>query len=309
MKDHLGKEGMEASIKTAKLTKYYGKTRGVEDLDLEIRRGEVFGYLGPNGAGKSTTIRLLLDLIRPTRGDAEVLGLDSRRDALLIRQRTGYLPGELSLYENLTGLEFLEYLGRLRGLGGIGQGGAVAERLGLDLARPIGALSRGNKQKVGLAQAFMHSPEVLILDEPTSGLDPLVQREFHSLVAESAEGGATVLLSSHVLSEVEQITHRVGIIRGGRLAVVDDIEHLKQKAVSRIDIRFARNDVPAEAFKQLPGVRQVDQHQDVVSVAVEGSVDELIKTAARFEVLAIKTHEPDLEEVFLAYYKDDPDAP
>jgi beta-exotoxin I transport system ATP-binding protein len=300
---------MEASIRTAKLTKYYGKTRGVEDLDLEIQPGEVFGYLGPNGAGKSTTIRLLLDLIRATRGDAQVLGLDSRRDALLIRQRTGYLPGELSLYENLTGREFLEYLGRLRGLRGIGQGGAVAERLGLDLARPIGALSRGNKQKVGLAQAFMHSPEVLILDEPTSGLDPLVQREFHRLVAEAAAGGATVLLSSHVLSEVEQITHRVGIIRSGRLVVVDDIEHLKQKAVSRIDIRFARNDVPADIFKRLPGVRQVDQHEEAVSVAMEGSVDELIKAAARFEVLAIKTHEPDLEEVFLTYYKDDSDAP
>jgi ABC-2 type transport system ATP-binding protein len=300
---------MEASIKTAKLTKYYGKTRGIEDVDLEIRPGEVFGYLGPNGAGKSTTIRLLLDLIRATRGDAHVLGLDSRRDALLIRQRTGYLPGELSLYENLTGREFLEYLGGLRGLGGIGQGSAVAERLGLDLARPIGALSRGNKQKVGLAQAFMHSPEVLILDEPTSGLDPLVQREFHRLVAETAAGGATVLLSSHVLSEVEQITHRVGIIRSGRLVVVDDIEHLKQKAVSRIDIRFARNDVPADIFRQLPGVRQVDQHEEVVSVAVEGSVDELIKAAARFEVLAIKTHEPDLEEVFLTYYRDDSDAP
>jgi beta-exotoxin I transport system ATP-binding protein len=300
---------MEASIRTAKLTKYYGKTRGVEDLDLEIQPGEVFGYLGPNGAGKSTTIRLLLDLIRATRGDAQVLGLDSRRDALLIRQRTGYLPGELSLYENLTGREFLEYLGRLRGLTGIGQGGAVAERLGLDLARPIGALSRGNKQKVGLAQAFMHSPEVLILDEPTSGLDPLVQREFHRLVAEVAACGATVLLSSHVLSEVEQITHRVGIIRSGRLVVVDDIEHLKQKAVSRIDIRFARNDVPADIFKRLPGVRQVDQHEEAVSVAMEGSVDELIKAAARFEVLAIKTHEPDLEEVFLTYYKDDSDAP
>jgi ABC-2 type transport system ATP-binding protein len=300
---------MEPSIRTAKLTKYYGKTRGIEDLDLEIRPGEVFGYLGPNGAGKSTTIRLLLDLIRATRGDAQILGLDSRRDALLIRRRTGYLPGELSLYENLTGGEFLEYLGRLRGLGGTGQGGAVAERLGLDLARPIGALSKGNKQKVGLAQAFMHSPEVLILDEPTSGLDPLVQREFHRLVAEAAAGGATVLLSSHVLSEVEQITHRVGIIRSGRLVVVDDIEHLKQKAISRIDIRFARHDVPVDVFKQLSGVRQVDQHEEVVSVAVEGSVDELIKAAARFEVLAIKTHEPDLEEVFLTYYKDDSDAP
>ncbi|MEA2485211.1 MAG: beta-exotoxin transport system ATP-binding protein [Actinomycetota bacterium] len=300
---------MQAAISTNKLTKYYGKTRGIEDLDLEIRRGEVFGYLGPNGAGKSTTIRLLLDLIRATTGTAEVLGMDSRRDALSIRQRTGYLPGELSLYENLTGREFLEYLGRLRGLEGFGEADVVAERLGLDLGRPIGTLSKGNKQKVGLTQAFMHSPEVLILDEPTSGLDPLVQREFHQLVAETATRGATVLLSSHVLSEVEQITHRVGIIRSGRLVVVDDIEHLKQRAVSRIDFRFARDDVPPDAFQHLSGVREVDKHGRLLSVAVEGSVDELTKTAARYEVLAIKTHEPDLEEVFLAYYKDDADAP
>lgn len=309
MSTGMPKGGMESAIRTTKLTKYYGKTRGIEDLDLEVRRGEVFGYLGPNGAGKSTTIRLLLDLIRATGGSAEVLGMDSRRDAMSIRRRIGYLPGELALYENLTGRELLEFFGHLRGIGKLGIGEQVAERLGLDLSRPIRALSRGNKQKVGLVQAFMHSPEVLILDEPTSGLDPLVQHEFHQLIADTTARGGTVLLSSHVLSEVEQMTHRVGIIRTGRLVAVEEIDALKEKAVSRIDIRFARDDVPIEAFQNLSGMRQVVKRAQLLSATVEGSVDALIKAAARFHVLSVKTHEPDLEEVFLAYYRDDSGAP
>jgi ABC-2 type transport system ATP-binding protein len=299
---------MDAAIKTSKLTKFYGTTRGIEDLDLEIRPGEVFGYLGPNGAGKSTTIRLLLDLIRPTRGGAEVLGMDTRRDSLAIRRRVGYLPGELSLYEALTGRELLEFLGRLRGIEGVGAGHQLAERLDLDLKRPIRSLSKGNKQKVGLVQAFMHSPDLLILDEPTSGLDPLVQHEFHELIAETSTRGSTLLLSSHVLSEIEHMTHRVGIVRQGRLVAVEEIDALKQKAVSRIDITFVHDDVPGDAFNHLPGVRQVDEHGQLLSVTVEGPVDALIKAAARFEVVAIKTHEPDLEEVFLSYYKDHSDA-
>ncbi|MDP9234424.1 MAG: ABC transporter ATP-binding protein [Actinomycetota bacterium] len=299
---------MDAAIKTTKLTKFYGNTRGIEDLDLEILTGEVFGYLGPNGAGKSTTIRSLLDLIRPTSGHAEVLGMDTRRDSLAIRRRVGYLPGELVLYESLTGQELLEYLARLRGIEGVGAGHELAERLGLDLNRPIRSLSKGNKQKVGVVQAFMHSPDVLILDEPTSGLDPLVQHEFHQLIAETAERGSALLLSSHVLSEIEHVTHRVGIVRRGRLVAVEDIDALKAKAVSRIDITFARDDVPADAFNHLPGVREVAERGQLLSVTVEGPVDALVKAAARFEVVTIKTHEPDLEEVFLSYYKDDSDA-
>jgi ABC-2 type transport system ATP-binding protein len=298
---------MDTAIKTTKLTKYYGSTRGIENLDLEIGKGEVFGYLGPNGAGKSTTIRSLLDLIRPTSGSAEVLGMDTRRDSLAIRRRVGYLPGELVLYESLTGQELLEYLARLRGIEGVGAGRQLAERLGLDLNRPIRSLSRGNKQKVGVVQAFMHSPDVLILDEPTSGLDPLVQHEFHQLIAETAARGSALLLSSHVLSEIEQVTHRVGIVRHGRLVAVEDIDALKAKAVSRIDITFAR-DVPADVFHHLPSVREVAEHGHLLTVTVEGSVDALVKAAARFEVLTIRTHEPDLEEVFLSYYKDDSDA-
>jgi ABC-2 type transport system ATP-binding protein len=299
---------MDAAIKTTKLTKFYGNTRGIEDLDLEILKGEVFGYLGPNGAGKSTTIRSLLDLIRPTSGHAEVLGMDTRRDSLAIRRRVGYLPGELVLYETLTGRELLEYLARLRAIEGVGAGRELAERLGLDLNRPIRSLSKGNKQKVGVVQAFMHSPDVLILDEPTSGLDPLVQHEFHQLIAETAERGSALLLSSHVLSEIEHVTHRVGIVRRGRLVAVEDIDALKAKAVSRIDITFARDDVPADAFNHLPGVREVAEHGQLLTVTVEGPVDALVKAAARFEVVTIKTHEPDLEEVFLSYYKDASDA-
>jgi ABC-2 type transport system ATP-binding protein len=299
---------MDAAIRTTKLTKYYGPTRGIEDLDLQIHRGEVFGYLGPNGAGKSTTIRLLIDLIRATSGTAQVLGMDTRRDALAIRHHIGYLPGELALYENLTGRELLDFLGRLREIDGIGTGDQLAERLSLDLSRPIRSLSRGNKQKVGLVQALMHSPEVLILDEPTSGLDPLVQHEFQKLIGENTDRGVTVLLSSHILSEIEHMTHRVGIIRSGSLVVVEEIDALKRKALTRIDIRFARDDVATEVFKHVSGVRRVDGQGKLMTITIEGSLDALIKTLAQFEVSTIKTHEPNLEEVFLTYYQGADDA-
>lgn len=203
----------EAAILTEDLTKRYGKHQALDGLDLVVRRGEVFGFLGPNGAGKTTTIRLLLDLIRPTAGRVEVLGMDPRRQGREVRRRVGYLPGKLALYDRLTGREVLTYLGHLRDGVDWAHADSLARRLDLDLNRPIGALSRGNKQKVGLVQALMHRPELLILDEPTGGLDPLVQREFHRLVREASGEGRTVFLSSHVLGEVERVADRVGIIR------------------------------------------------------------------------------------------------
>jgi ABC-2 type transport system ATP-binding protein len=294
---------VDVAISTQGLTKHYGATVALVDLDLEVQRGEVFGYLGPNGAGKSTTIRLLLDLIRPTSGRAHVLGLDSRADAIEIRKRVGYLPGELALYENLTTQQLLGLFAELRG----GVAGEyvreLAERLDLDLSRRIGNLSRGNKQKVGLVQAFMHRPEVVVLDEPTSGLDPIVQHEFHVIVEEVAAAGQTVFLSSHVLSEVEAIAHRVGIIRAGRLVVVENVHELKSKAVRRIEFHFA-NQVPNEVFDGVTGVRDVYVADRVARVTVDGPVDALVKAASRFEVVDLVSHEPDLEEVFLTYYKD-----
>lgn len=288
-------------IQTTRLTKSYGKARGVIELDLAVRRGEVFGYLGPNGAGKTTTIRTLLDLIRPTAGSATVFGLDCQRDSVAIRRRVGYLPGELRLYEGLTGREFLSYMAHLRGGVVWREVEELTERLGAVLTQPIRTLSHGNKQKLGLVQAFMHRPELLILDEPTQGLDPLVQQEFYRVIAETRASGRTVFLSSHVLPEVEKICDRVGIIREGRLIAVEEVANLKAKAFRRLEIRFAVP-VPAAAFAGLPGVSDLQVENNILRCLVTGPLDSVIKTAAGFEVVDLISQEPSLEEIFLTYY-------
>jgi ABC-2 type transport system ATP-binding protein len=293
---------MTAAISTRALSKRYGRRTALDGLDLEVRRGEVFAYLGPNGAGKTTTIRLLLDLIRPSSGRVEVLGLDSRAASLEIRRRTGYLAGELALYDQMSGRELLSYLSNLRGGDHMRRAEQLAGRLELDLSRPIRALSKGNKQKVGLVQAFMHDPELLILDEPTSGLDPLVQQEFHRMVEEVRAGGATLFLSSHVLSEVERVADRVAILRDGRLVELAEIGAVKAKALRRLDIVFARP-VPPRAFEGLAGVREGRVQGVHASFDVEGAMDALIKAAAQHEVASVTSHEPDLEEMFLAHYE------
>jgi ABC-2 type transport system ATP-binding protein len=289
-------------IETKGLSKLYGKKPALVDLELSVKAGEVFGFIGPNGAGKTTTIRLLLDLIRPTSGTVSVLGLDPRRQGVALRRRIGYLPGELGLYEDLTGGELLRWLADLRGGAGLAAIEPLSERLALDLEHPIRSLSKGNKQKVGLVQAFMHEPELLILDEPTSGVDPLIQREFHELLHEARGRGQTAFVSSHVLSEVERIADRVGIIRDGRLVVVDDVGALKARAVRQVEIHFSEP-VPPGAFDDLPGVRDAQFDGDVARFVVTGPIDPLIKAAARFEALTMTSHEPDLEELFLTYYE------
>ena len=288
-------------IRAEGLTKFYGKHRGVVDLTLEIQQGEVFGYLGPNGAGKTTTIRMLLDFIRPSRGGASVFGLDTRRHSREIRRSVGYLPGELALYENMTGGELLRYTGNLRG--GVDQSFVeeLAERLECSLWQPVRSLSHGNKQKLGLILAFMHRPQLLVLDEPTSGLDPLMQQEFYKLIAEVKADGRTVFLSSHVLAEVERIADRVAIIREGQLVLEEEVATLKAKALRHLEMHFAES-VPAEAFQGLPGVRDVTLEDGVLRCTVVGSLDAVVKAAAHFEVVNVISHEPSLEEVFLAYY-------
>ena len=296
---------MTDAIRTRGLTKVYrGGPTAVRELDLAVRVGESFGFLGPNGAGKTTTIRILLDLLRPTSGEAEVLGLDARRAGVQARRRIGYLPGDLALYPKLTAHETLTYLGALRGGVPERQITALSERLGLDLHRPVGTLSHGNRQKVGLVQAFMHEPELLVLDEPTGGLDPLLQQEFHRLVEEAAGAGRTVFLSSHVLSEVERVADRVGIIRGGSLVALEEIAALKQRATRRLDVELARP-VDADVFARLTNVREADAERTLLHLVVEGPVDAVVKALAEHEVVSITSHEPDLEEIFLDYYRED----
>ncbi|MEV0588400.1 ABC transporter ATP-binding protein [Nonomuraea sp. NPDC050310] len=293
---------MTAVVQAEGLTKYYGRRRGLEDLTLEIQPGEIFGYLGPNGAGKTTTLRLLLDVIRPTRGSVRVLGERSRDPA--VRGRIGYLPGELALEGREKARDYLRFLARIRGGVPVARIDALAERLDADLGVPMRKLSKGNKQKVGLIQAFMHEPEFLILDEPTGGLDPLVQQEFLAMVREVRASGRTVLMSSHVLAEVESVADRVGIVRDGRLVAVENIAALREKAVRRVELHFDAP-VPAEAFRDLPGVRDLRVDGAALSCTIDGRPDALVKAAARFTVVHLVSAEPDLEEIFLTYYSEE----
>jgi ABC-2 type transport system ATP-binding protein len=294
------------AIETVALSKTYpGGVRALSGLDLRVEHGEVFGFLGPNGAGKSTTIRLLLDLIRPTEGRALVLGLDSRRDGVAARRRVGYLPGDLRLYERLTGREQLESLARLRGAVDAALRDSLVERFGVILDRPIRELSKGNRQKLGLVQAFMHRPDLLVLDEPTAGLDPLLQHEFRLLVRETGASGRTVFLSSHSLDEVQQTADRVGIIRAGRLTDVDSVESLRERALRHVTIVFRTQAEPAE-LAALPGVRI--QHVDgpVLRLAApEPAMDGVVKLAARHGVVDFLSEPADLEEIFLDLYRED----
>ncbi|HET9161841.1 MAG TPA: ATP-binding cassette domain-containing protein [Solirubrobacterales bacterium] len=244
-----------AVIETDRLTKLYGGARGIEDVTVSIEKGEVFGFLGPNGAGKTTAIRTLLDLLHPTSGRARIFGLDSRRDSVAIRARLGNLPGDFGYGRQATGREALRLLARLRRMDGLGRAEALAERFRADLDRPLGELSRGNRQKVGLILATFHSPELLILDEPTSGLDPLMQEEFLALVAEERARGCTVLLSSHELDEVERVCDRVGIVREGKLIAVERVADLLGKTQRRnlVEVEFAEP-VELEDVRAIPGV-------------------------------------------------------
>ncbi len=291
---------MAHHIETEALTKFYGRQRGIEELSLSVGPGEVFGFLGPNGAGKTTTIRLLMDLIRPPSGSIRVLGYDLRRDAVQARRRIGYLPGDLELYRDMSGKELLAFFASLRPGADLGHARELADRLDLDLSRHVHDLSKGNRQKLGVVQAFMHRPELLILDEPSSGLDPLVQREFHALIREVARAGGTVFFSSHVLDEVERVADRVGIILEGHLAVVDGVPALKARALRVLELEFAAP-VPAGPFRAVPGVRAVSAHQAFLRCEVIGPVGELMRLAAAKGLVNVISHEPDLEQIFLSY--------
>jgi len=288
-------------IETERLTKSYGKQRGIIEVDLAVGQGEVFGFLGPNGAGKTTTIRVLLDLIRPTSGKASVFGIETTVDPVSIHRRIGYIPGEFALYDRLTGGQTIEYFGNLRGGVDRAYRDSLIERFDVDPSRKFKEYSKGNKQKIGLVIALQHRPELLMLDEPTSGLDPLVQQSFYALVREAQAEGRTVFLSSHILSEVERTCDRVAIIRDGRLVKVDSVEGLRDLAHHQVELRFV-DGVPAEAFQGLPGVSEVVVEDHTLRMRVSGPITPVVQAAARFELLDFVSREPTLEETFLAQY-------
>jgi ABC-2 type transport system ATP-binding protein len=296
---------VEPVIVAHDLTKSYREVLALQSLDLEVAPGTVFGYLGPNGAGKSTTIRILMGLIRPSAGTASVLGYDVVRERREVHRRVGYLPGDFNAYRDLTAEQYLSYLANLRG--GVEQMDIdlLAKRFDLDLSRRIGTLSHGNRQKVGIIQAFMHRPALLVLDEPTSGLDPLMQREFLELVRETRSDGRTVFLSSHVLSEVEAVADLIGIIRKGRLAIATDVDELKERTRRRIALTFSPSVAPpVDALTKVINVRELDVVDRTVELTVEGSMAELLRVAAPFGIERAVSDEVDLEGVFLQYYED-----
>ncbi len=294
---------MALAIETVGLHKtYHGDVQALIDLDMTVEMGEVYGLLGPNGAGKTTLIRILLDLIAPSAGHALLLGLDARTTGAAARTHVGYLPGDARLAPRLTGRQQLESFARMSG----GLSGAriepLAERFSALLDRPIRELSRGNRQKIALIQAFMHDPQLVLLDEPTSGLDPLVQEEFRRLVRETAGNGRTVFLSSHSLDEVQHVAHRVGIIRAGRLAAVESVEGLLARSVRHVVVTFTAPVDPA-AFAQLDSVQGVHADGRVLRCSVRGSMDALLKELARHDVLDFTSTPADLEEIFLGFYR------
>ncbi len=292
------------AIQIKRLRKSYGKVQALKGIDLEVRVGEIFGFLGPNGAGKTTTIRCLLDMIRPNGGQAYVLGVDPQKDPLAVQKRTGYLPGEMAFYENLTVEGQLRFFNDMRGRRSDWKEALkLAEQLDLELKKQIKNLSKGNKQKVGIVQALMHRPKLLILDEPTSGLDPLIQQQVMALLREAHADGATIFFSSHIMSEVENIAERVGIIRGGEIAEVADTRALMSRSLNRIKLRF-KTEVNPEVLTALPGVEILQKiGPTAVTLQVTGDMEGLVRTLACLPVLDLETERPSLEEVFLSYYK------
>jgi ABC-2 type transport system ATP-binding protein len=292
----------QKAIETRGLIKNYGRVQALKGVDLDVNCGEIFGFLGPNGAGKTTTIRCMLDMIRPQGGSIKVLGIDPQDDPVAVRARVGYLPGELALEGNARVLNVLKYFGRLRGNNLDWEYvRSLAKRIDLDLNRSVKNLSKGNKQKVGVLQALMHKPDLLIMDEPTSGVDPLIQQEIYLLLNEAKQRGATVFFSSHIITEVEAIADRVAIIREGVIVEEAKPEQLVTMGMRRMRVRFLE---PVTApLDSIPGVSLFSQDwEDVVTYQVEGQLDSFIKALAAFPVADIEIERPSLEEIFLAYY-------
>ena len=286
------------SVKTEGLTKYYGKSRGIIDLELKVEKGEFFGFIGPNGAGKSTTIRTLLGLIKPTSGRAEVLGYDVAKDKVSVLKRVGYLPSEAVFYAGMKVRDVIGFSAKLRGTDCSDEAKRLCERLQLDVERKVDELSFGNRKKLGVVCALQHRPELLILDEPTSGLDPLMQREFFDILRERNEDGATVFLSSHILSEIQRNCRRAGIIRDGRLIACDSVDSLSKTSAKRITV------LGEFYVGGLEGVRDVKAFEGGTSFLYSGDINGLVKRLGEGHLVDLSVSEPDLEDIFMHYYSD-----
>lgn len=301
------KDHDQLPIVLTNLTKYYGTRKGVEDINLAVHPGEVFGFLGANGAGKSTTIRTILNFISPTSGSARVFGLDSVKDSVAIKHRVGYLSGNAELYNDMTGQQLFQYLASFGNLVDWDYVQQLVTRLQAEPERQINKLSKGNRQKIALIQALMHQPDLLILDEPTNGLDPLMQQVFYQLIEEAKAKEKTVFLSSHNLTEVQKICDRAAFVRNGNLVAIEELSNTQNLTYHRYIVEFAQPP-QKEVFAQLPNTNDLSIDGTTMHIGVSGSVDQFIKTLAVFKVVALDEQETSLEDVFLHYYENEPDA-
>ena len=286
--------------KVSNLTKFYGKTKGIEKVSFEIHEGEIYGLMGPNGAGKTTTLRSMLNLISSDSGKTNILGKDVNELSSKEISHISYLPGEFEMYSNLTGKQYLTYISNLRNAK-TNNIHLLSDQLDLDLNKKINALSKGNKQKIGIVQAFMNSPKLAILDEPTSGLDPLKQQEFQNIVKEQNKKGCSVLLSSHILNEIEDLCEKVGIIKDGTLIASEQISALKNKTIKKYEVTF-ENPPSENKLSEIKGIYDLKIKDEIATFTIKGNIDDMIKTISKFTVINLRILEPDLEEIFLTYY-------
>lgn len=291
------------AIETEGLTKYYGKARGIIDINLQINEGEIFGFIGPNGSGKTTTIRLFLSLLFPTSGSGKIFNYDIAKDGPRIKQIVGFIPTEVNYYENMTVKELIEYSARFYKISLDYRFDQLVDAMNLDLSRKIDDLSMGNKKKVAVVQSLIHKPRLLILDEPTSGLDPLIQNHFFDILNEQNEEGTTIFFSSHVLSDVEKFCHKVAFIKDGRIINEDDINSLKEKLLSRITFRLKEG--TDDIALKTPGIISVEKNKNNTSFLYQGEIPLLLKELSQLPIDKITIAEPDLEEVFMHYYEVD----
>ena len=287
-------------VKVSNLTKFYGRTKGIEKVSFEIHEGEIYGLMGPNGAGKTTTLRSMLNLISSDSGKTNILGKDVNELSSKEISHISYLPGEFEMYSNLTGKQYLTYISNLRNAK-TNNIHLLSDQLDLDLNKKINALSKGNKQKIGIVQAFMNSPKLAILDEPTSGLDPLKQQEFQNIVKEQNKEGCSVLLSSHILNEIEDLCEKVGIIKDGTLIASEQISALKNKTIKKYEVTF-ENPPSENKLSEIKGIYDLKIKDEIATFTIKGNIDDMIKTISKFTVINLRILEPDLEEIFLTYY-------